>query len=79
MTSQYNTQSWRDDFDLEPNTHPTIAYALQHMRTAHAAQVANQNAARMTTPQRWPFPSELIPPDRKTPPPRHPDAEDAPL
>lgn len=63
------TESWRDDFDLEPNTHPTIAYALQHIRTAHAAQMA----------QRWPFPVAPIPPDRKTPPPRHADAEDAPL
>ena len=65
------TESWRDDFDLEPNTHPTIAYALQHMRTAHAAQMAN---ARL-----WPFPLTPIPPDRKTPPPRHADAEEAPL
>lgn len=69
------TESWRDDFDLEPNTHPTIAYALQHMRTTHAAQMAQ----RMTTPQRWPFPVAPIPPDRKTPPPRHADPEDAPL
>lgn len=63
------TESWRDDLDLEPNTHPTIAYALQHMRTNHAAKLAND---------RWPFPSELIPTDKRKPPPRHPDAEDAP-
>lgn len=63
------TESWRDDLDLEPNTHPTIAYALQHMRTTHAAQMA----------QRWPFPLAPIPIDRHTPPPRHPDPEDAPL
>ena len=69
------TESWRDDLNLEPNTHPTIAYALQHMRTAHAAQVANE---RLTAAARWPFPTQLIPPDRK-PPPRHADAEDAPL
>ena len=73
MASQYNTSSWRDEFDLEPNTHPTIAYALQHMRTAHAARMANDKA------QRWPFPVAPIPPDRKTPPPRHADAEEAPL
>jgi len=65
------TESWRDDFDLEPNTHPTIAYALQAMRTAHAARMANERL--------WPFPTQLIPPDRKTPPPRHADAEEAPL
>ena len=76
MTSQYNTQSWRDDFDLEPNTHPTIAYALQHMRTAYAAQLANE---RLTAAARWPFPTQPILPDRKTPPPRHADAEEAPL
>lgn len=62
------TDSWRDDLDLEPNTHPTIAYALQHMRTAHAAQMA----------QRWPFPSELIPADKRKPPPTSPDPEPAP-
>ena len=74
------TESWRDDFDLEPNTHPTIAYALQHMRTAHAARMANDRlAASRQTPARWPFPVAPIPPDRKTPPPRHADAEDAPL
>ena len=73
MTSQYNTSSWRDDFDLEPNTHPTIAYALQAMRTAHAAQLANERL------KNWPFPAQPIPPDRKTPPPRHADPEDAPL
>lgn len=65
------TESWRDDFDLEPNTHPTIAYALQAMRTAHSARMANERL--------WPFPTQPIPPDRKTPPPRHADAEDAPL
>lgn len=65
------TESWRDDLDLEPNTHPTIAYALQHMRTTHAAQMANTRL--------WPFPAQPIPPDRKTPPPRHADPEDAPL
>lgn len=66
-----HTDSWRDDLDLEPNTHPTIAYALQHMRTGHAAKLANDAA-------RWPFPAQPIPPDRRTPPPRHADAEDAP-
>lgn len=80
MTSQYNTSSWRDDFDLEPNTHPTIAYALQEMRMGHAARLANE---KLTTPApapaRWPFPVAPIPVDRKTTPPRHPDAEDAPL
>lgn len=70
------TESWRDDFDLEPNTHPTIAYALQHMRTAYAAQMAQRLAASR---QAWPFPTQPIPPDRKTPPPRHADAEEAPL
>jgi len=59
-----NTESWRDELDLEPNTHPTIAYALQHMRTAHAA--------------RWPFPKEPIPIDKRKPPPTAPDAEEAP-
>lgn len=74
------TESWRDDFDLEPNTHPTIAYALQHMRTAYAAQLANERlAASRQPPARWPFPTQPIPPDRKTPPPRHADAEEAPL
>ena len=24
--------SWRDDLDLEPNTHPTIAHALHALR-----------------------------------------------
>ena len=62
MTSQYNTSSWRDDFDLEPNTHPTIAFALQALRP----------------PPVWPFPPELIPVDKRTPPPKHPDAEAAP-
>jgi hypothetical protein len=42
--TNYNIQSWRDDFDLEPNTHPTIAYALQSLRTAHAARLANEQA-----------------------------------
>lgn len=70
------TESWRDDF--EPNVHPTIAHALHGMRTSYAAELANQNAQRMTA-QRWPFPTQPIPPDRKTPPPRHADAEDAPL
>lgn len=56
--------SWRDDLDLEPNTHPTIAYALQHMRTARAVV--------------WPFPPELIPADKRKPPPVQPDAEEAP-
>lgn len=80
MTSQYNTSSWRDDLDLEPNTHPAIAYALQHMRTGRAAKLANQNAsARVTAPQRWPFPLAPIPTDHRKPPPRHPDAEEAPL
>lgn len=77
------TESWRDDFDLEPNTHPTIAYALQHMRTAYAAQLANERLAAsrqaVASRQVWPFPTQPIPPDRKTPPPRHADAEEAPL
>lgn len=62
-----NTESWRDDLDLEPNTHPTIAYALQHMRTAHAARAAQ-----------WPFPPQLIPLDKRKPPPTAPDPEPAP-
>ena len=67
------TESWRDDLDLEPNTHPTIAHALHFMRTSHAAKLANEGA------QRWPFPTAPIPPDKRKPPPTHPDAEDAPL
>lgn len=70
MTSHYNSQSWRDDF--ESNIHPTIAYALHSMRTSYAAEMANRNA------HRWPFPLTSIPLDRK-PAPRHPDPEDAPL
>ena len=65
------TESWRDDFDLEPNTHPTIAYALQALRTAHAAQMANA--------RRWPFPTQPIPIDRRRPAPTQPDAEEAPF
>lgn len=75
------TESWRDDLDLEPNTHPTIAHALHFMRTSHAAKLANEatnKASGTPPPQRWPFPSELTPVDRRTPPPRHPDAEPAP-
>lgn len=30
------------------------------------------------TPARWPFPTQPIPPDPKTPPPTQPDAEEAP-
>lgn len=40
--TNYNAQSWRDDLDLEPNTHPTIAYALQSLRSNHAARLANE-------------------------------------
>lgn len=47
------TESWRDDLDLEPNTHPTIAHALHAMRGA----------------QRWPFPIQPSPPDKTPPPP----------
>ncbi len=71
--------SWRDDLDLEPNTHPTIAYALHHMRVRQSAQVANERLAPATAPQRWPFPTQPIPVDRRKPPPTHPDAEEAPL
>ena len=37
--------SWRDDLDLEPNTHPTIAHALHALRGA----------------KRWPFPTATGP------------------
>lgn len=70
-------ESWRDDFDLEPNTHPTIAQALYTMRGWQAAKMANDKASA-TAPHRWPFPAELIPADKRKPPPAHPDAEDAP-
>ena len=70
------TESWRDDFDLEPNTHPTIAYALQAMRTAHSARMANE---RLTAAARWPFPTQPIPVDKRRPPPIQPDAEEAPF
>lgn len=80
MTSQYNTSSWRDDFDLEPGVHPTIAYALQGMRMGHAARLANEKlTAPASAPARWPFPVAPIPVDRKTPPPQHANAKDAPL
>lgn len=69
MTSQYNTGSWRDDYELE-GVHPTIAHAIHQMNVWHAAEIANRRAGL------WPFPAQPIPID--TPPPRHPDAEDAP-
>jgi hypothetical protein len=53
VKSHYNTESWRDDFDLEPNTHPAIAYALQSLRPA----------------QRWPFPAHAAPASPSAPPP----------
>lgn len=56
MTSQYNTSSWRDDLDLEPNTHPTIAQALHAMRGV----------------QRWPFPIRPTQPDKTPPPTEEP-------
>lgn len=71
MTSQYNTQSWRDDFELD-GVHPTIAHAIHQMHAWHAADAAARRAGI------WPFPAQPIPPDHRAPPPRHPDAEDAP-
>ena len=44
--------SWRDDLDLEPNTHPTIAYALHAMRGA----------------KQWPFPTQPHYTDKTPPP-----------
>ena len=73
MTSRYDTSSWRDDLDLEPGVHPTIAFALHAMRGSHAAALGT----RLLAPN-WPFPAELIPTDRRQPPPTLPDAEDAP-
>lgn len=84
MTSNYNTSSWRDDFELD-GVHPTIAHAIHDMHVWHAADVAARRAAQAAQPvqaaqaaQPWPFPAQLIPPDRRTPPPRHPDPEEAP-
>ena len=83
MTSNYNSSSWRDDYDLD-GVHPTIAHALHDMHAAHAADALNRRLAMQTdalasgTAGFWPFPSELIAPDRRTPPPRHPDPEEAP-
>lgn len=74
------TESFRDDYDLDPNVHPAMAHVLHQLSTWHSMDKANQPApARVTAPQRWPFPTQPIPVDRRTPPPRHPDAEDAPL
>ena len=74
MTSNYNTSSWRDDFELD-GVHPTIAHAIHDMHAWHAADVAARRAAQAAHP--WPFPAQLIPPDKRTPPPRHPDPEEA--
>lgn len=74
MTSQYNTHHWRDDLDLEPNTHPAIAHALHHIRTGRIAQMGHDKL----TAAPWPFPSAPAPVDRNNPPPRHADPEDAP-
>lgn len=41
MTSQYNTSSWRDDYDFEPGTNPAVAHAIHALRTAPV----------------WPFPA----------------------
>lgn len=70
-------ESYRDDYDLEPGVSPHLIHALHFMRTCHIAEMANWQAV-MTAPARWPFPLAPIPPDRKAPPPAHPDAEDAP-
>jgi hypothetical protein len=83
MTSHYNSGSWRDDYDLD-GVHPTIAHAIHDMHAAHAADVLNRRlameAASAPAPAsaRWPFPLAPIPVDKRTPPPRHPDPEDAP-
>lgn len=38
--SNYNTSSWRDDYDFEPGTNPAVAHAIHALHTA----------------PRWPFP-----------------------
>lgn len=63
MKSQYNTESWRDDYDFPVGINPSVAHAVHVRRMAPV----------------WPFPKELIPVDRRTPAPRHPDPEEAPL
>lgn len=75
MTSHYDTSSFRDDMDLDPNVHPALAHAVHQLKTWHAQDVANQ---RMTTPHRWPFPAQPIPIDRRKLAPTAPDAEAAP-
>lgn len=72
--------SWQDDLDLEPNTHPTVAFALHAMRMTHIADLANKKAAApplVEVSGPWPFPAVPIPPDYKAPP-TQPDAEPAP-
>ena len=69
--SAMNPESYRDDYDLEPGVSPHLIHALHFMRTCHIAEMANRQGA-------WPFPLTPIPPDRRHPPPAHPDAEDAP-
>ena len=69
--SAMKPESYRDDYDLEPGVSPHLIHALHFMRTCHIAEMANRQGS-------WPFPLTPIPLDRKTPPPAHPDAEDAP-
>ena len=64
-------ESYRDDYDLEPGVSPHLIHALHFMRTCHIAEMANRQGS-------WPFPLAPIPPDRKAPPPAHPDPEPAP-
>jgi hypothetical protein len=62
------TESFRDDYDLDPNVHPSLVHVLHQLSTWHSMDKANKV---------WPFPASPIPPD-KTPPPRSPDPEPAP-
>lgn len=62
MTSQYNTSSWRDDLDLEPNTHPTIARALHAMRWPFPTQPHYTDRTPPPTDDRSPSPPDRRPP-----------------
>lgn len=64
MKSQYNTESWRDDYDFPVRINPSVAHAVHAQRMGPV----------------WPFPKELIPVAPLHPcTQRHPDPEEAPL
>lgn len=59
--SNYDSSSWRDDYEFPVGAHPSVTHAVH---------------ALSTTPV-WPFPLAPIPVDKRTPAPQHPDAEEA--